>query len=151
MNTWLVFHDVPGQRWWGKYLKPGFQHVSVLQLITGTWVLIRPMYARTLVEALPYTEGDLPHTVHPDATFLPIQINETERLRALVGLHTCVGFAKAIMGIRAPLILTPYQLFKHCTHGYTGIIPSAGIKHSGSVDQSQTDESRQSAGHSESH
>lgn len=118
MKAWLVFHDTEG-RWWSRFLRPGFQHVSVIILTGGCWVLLRPMYARTLVEALPYEEGDMPHTVHPEATFFPITINETERLRSLVGLHTCVSFAKSIMGIRKPWIITPHQLYRYSALRYS--------------------------------
>lgn len=131
---WLVFTDANQGRWWARFLEPGFGHVSILILLHGQWTLIRPLYGFTDVVSCPYQEGDIPQTMICDqqALIIPVERDNSEDLRGLVGLQTCVSTAKALMGVRWPWIITPYQLYKRCTTYYAGQNHSTGCPHSGS-------------------
>lgn len=136
MACFLIFTEAREGRWWSRFLRPGFRHVSILTLNDGIWTLIRPLYGWTEVTSLPWQAGDIPsHLFNEPVVAIPFHVEHIERLRGLVGLHSCVGQAKAYMGIRAPWVLTPYQLYKFATTRYAGNIYSAGNIHSGSEDQ----------------
>ena len=135
----LVFSDASQGYWWSRLLKRGFQHVSVLMLSGRTWVLVRPMYAYTDLVACEWREGDAPYMlVDGDPVILAVQPVRADRLRGLVGLQTCVTWAKALMGIRAPWVITPWQLYKHASKHYPVDIPSTGCLHSGSEHRAET-------------
>ncbi|MGQ3046061.1 MAG: hypothetical protein ACT6Q8_13640 [Niveispirillum sp.] len=100
---------------WLRGLKPGFRHVFVALPAPGGWITIDPLSTLLEVEyhKLP-SDTDLAawfrtrgHSVlesplHPP---LPTQWPFTPL--------TCVSVAKRILGIRAPLIVTPWQLYRH--------------------------------------
>ena len=70
----------------------------------GRWV----RFSRTCesVELYADTEIDIGDTILVKAQVRPCKRN-------LLMLNTCVGFAKQVIGVNNPLILTPYQLYKH--------------------------------------
>lgn len=132
MACFLIFTESQ-PRWWARYLKPGFRHVSILTLNDGIWTLTRPLYGWTETVSCPYREGDIPQTmIDGECLVVPFHVKHCDRLRSLIGLHTCVTTAKAYMGIRAPWIITPWQLYKYASRRYAGIIHSTGDTHSGS-------------------
>lgn len=147
MIAWLAFMNPTEPRWWAKYLRDGFRHVEILYLLEGQWILVRPLYGLTYLEACPWEQGDIPQHLFEDALIIPVEINPRERLRSLLGLHTCVSTIKAHLGIRAPHVITPWQLYKYCSARYAVIASSTGHPHSGSVDLAQAHPERGATGH----
>lgn len=100
---------------WLRWLRPGFRHVFVALPAPGGWITIDPLSTVLEVEYHPLppdtdlaawfrTRGHrvLESRLHPP---LPTQWPFTPL--------TCVSVAKRILGIRAPLVLTPWQLYRH--------------------------------------
>ncbi|MBJ7414764.1 MAG: hypothetical protein JHC88_04745 [Niveispirillum sp.] len=100
---------------WLRGLKPGFRHVFVALPAPGGWITIDPLSTLLEVEYHPLPPDTdlaawfrmrghhvLESPLHPP---LPTQWPFTPL--------TCVSVAKRILGIRAPLILTPWQLYRH--------------------------------------
>ena len=117
VDVWLVFRNLPAaskhSRLW-KILMPGFEHVEVWKEVRALWVRIEPCleYVGTEIHEQPPWELVLPE-LRP--TFLRVQRSVRMghwREPWHIGPITCVELTKAIIGIRAPFIRTPWQLYK---------------------------------------
>jgi hypothetical protein len=117
----LIFHSVPERRgFFWRFLKPGFQHVQAwMKFADDLWIQVDGC-----LEALFVKPYDLPpwaltnNTEKYKPTFLPLQRRITlgkVREPFHFGPVTCVDLTKALLGIRAPLVRTPWQLYKHLT------------------------------------
>lgn len=117
VDVWLVFRDLPDWRtrsplW--RLLKPGFQHVEAWRHDDGIWIRIEPCFEFLTTEAhvVPPWEF-LPASVHP--TFLQVKRwvpQHALREPFFFGPWTCVEIVKAVIGLRAPFVRTPWQLYK---------------------------------------
>jgi hypothetical protein len=95
-------------------LRPGFQHVEVWRLDRGVWVRYDPcLEVVTLRAEMEPPWRSIDKNLAP--TFLRVQrLVQTHRTRVHfhVGPLTCVDGAKSLLGMWAPLIYTPYQLYR---------------------------------------
>lgn len=100
---------------WLRWLRPGFRHVFVALPAPGGWITVDPLSTLLEVEYHPLppdtdlaawfrTRGHrvLESPIHPP---LPTQWPFAPL--------TCVSVAKRLLGIRAPLVVTPWQLYRH--------------------------------------
>jgi hypothetical protein len=114
---YVVFTD-GRPHWWNRFLKPGFSHTYVLIWDGACWLLVDPSLSHCRVTILDQFEP-IPPTEWlrvPGATVLEARPEVVEgRLRHpwILGLLTCVEGVKAVLGIRRPCILTPWQLAKY--------------------------------------
>lgn len=95
--------------WWTAGLEEGFAHVEVWRRIEpGFYHVIQPFcdyIALGVVEAEPYQlGGDYQEVTARRRMGRPI---------FPVGLKTCVSLVKAVLAVHAPLVITPYQLYKY--------------------------------------
>jgi hypothetical protein len=115
---YVVFTDAGRPQWWDRWLMPGFQHVYVLVWDGACWLLVDPQLSHVRVTILDQFEPE-PPTVWlrvPGATIIEARPEVVEgRVRHpwIFGLLTCVEGVKAVLGIRRPWILTPWQLARH--------------------------------------
>lgn len=102
-DAYVVFSNDSGH-WWSRFLHPTIRHCHIVVPDRGRWV----RFSRTCesVELYADTEIDIGDTILVKAQVRPCKRN-------LLMLNTCVGFAKQVIGVNNPLILTPYQLYKH--------------------------------------
>lgn len=114
---------------WLRGLRPGFRHCFVTLRDGATWLCCDPLKDRIELAILPVTPWfDLPrfyakrgHTVllgstKPDLPRRPLAIAPL----------TCVTIAKRLLGVRAPWVLTPWQLcqlLQDRTHGFVSVGP----------------------------
>lgn len=116
-DWYLVFRDLPDWRsrsplW--RMLRRGFQHVELWRWDRGIWIRIDPCFE--LIEAHAHEtppEKFVDPSLNP--TVLRVQrMVPKGKLREpfFVGPMTCVELAKAFIGVRAPFVRTPYQLYK---------------------------------------
>lgn len=104
--------DLPWLRW----LRPGFRHVFAALPVTGGWITLDPLSTRLELAFHPLpADSDLAgwfrrhgHIVlstatRPPATAIPVPL----------ALLTCVGMVKRLLGLHAPFVLTPWQLYRH--------------------------------------
>jgi hypothetical protein len=120
-RTWyLVYHHREPYRWWTNFLEPGFRHVELTRpLYYGPgvndvgWLNVLPTFEMLDIEL---SGNPTPPWVRcPDST-----VQKVTGARLLTTLHTpidlgpvtCVSIAKAMLGIRAFWVKTPYQLYK---------------------------------------
>jgi hypothetical protein len=116
-DWYLVFRnlapDAKRSRLWG-LLKDGFQHVEVWRCDRGIWLQVDPCFEVIEVHAHEAAPWDLfPASVKP--TIVRVRrIVRKGRMRKpfAFGPCTCVELTKALLGMRAPFVRTPYQLYK---------------------------------------
>jgi hypothetical protein len=100
---------------WLRILRPGFRHCFVALRDGTTWLTCDALKDRLELSVLPLTsEFDLAgfyaeqgHTVLLGTT----RPNLPRRPFAVAPL-TCVTIAKRLLGVRAPRVVTPWQLFR---------------------------------------
>lgn len=112
----VMFHDVPHRAgWFWKLLKPGFGHVQTWVLTLQGWVQIDGCLEVLCVNTYERAPWELAKAEY-NPTFVGVQRSvESGRIREPfhIGPITCVDLAKAALGIRAPLVRTPYQLYRY--------------------------------------
>ena len=95
-------------------LRPGFGHCWAVQEYRGIWQVLNPSRAYWQVLAFDKLEASLDDIV---GTALTVYVErevciEHVRVPWLFGPVTCVEAVKAAIGLRAPWIITPYQLWR---------------------------------------
>jgi len=109
----LVFEDSDHQvlQW---ALKPGFGHCWAVQEYRGIWQVFNPSRAYWQVMAFDKLEAGIEEiTGGARSVYIERMVDiETIRVPWLTGMVTCVEACKAIIGLRAPWIITPYQLWR---------------------------------------
>lgn len=109
----LVFSGRTGVPWL-RWLRPGFRHCFVALDDGAAWLTVDPLLHRLEVRAsgLP-SAFDLAREYRKlDLAVLEIVPAAVPLRRAPLGLFTCVETAKRLLGIRAPWVLTPWQLYR---------------------------------------
>ncbi len=103
--------------WWLRWLRPGFRHCFAAVDDGARWLTVDPLLHRLEVRAC-----DLPSTLdlaaeyrRMDLVVLEITPPEIALRAAPVGIFTCVETVKRLLGLRAPRVLTPWQLFRFLT------------------------------------
>lgn len=115
VDVWLIFYEHPPERrlsrFW-KLLEPGFSHVEAWREDRGAWVRVDPCLEFMNVEV----HLGPPWELMPNARFVHVvRLVPLRKLREpfMVGPITCVELSKALIGIRAPLIRTPFALYNY--------------------------------------
>lgn len=100
---------------WLRWLKPGFRHVFVALPVAGGWITLDPLSTRLEVAFHP-----LPADTDLAAWFrarghcvLAVPVLPPLPAQAMLAPFTCVTVAKRVLGVRAPLVQTPWQLYRH--------------------------------------
>ena len=112
-QIYVLFTGKTELRWLG-WLKPGFRHCLAIIDDGQGWMLIDPLAGHLTIERLAVPAGwDLPgwyqsigYTVLPAPSQRPAK-------QAPPGPMTCVEAIKRLIGLHKPLIITPYQLYRH--------------------------------------
>lgn len=107
----VVFTD-SRRVWWLRMLKPGFRHCLVVLESTETLVVLDPLLQGVEVRLLPARGlGELVARLKADgATVLACRPGRPPPRLAPVRPFTCVELVKRTLGMRAPWVLTPWQL-----------------------------------------
>lgn len=111
----------PYGTWVQRFLKPGFKHVELARPIycgpglrDVVWLLLLPSVE--MMEVRLCTDSRAPWERCPGATVQKVtSVRKFWRIRSwfFVGPVSCVEIAKLALGIGAPWIRTPYQLFRY--------------------------------------
>jgi hypothetical protein len=111
MKAIVVFHD-HGRHWLNRLLKPGFRHCFVAVQSGGYWIEIDARDGLPMVKVQCAADYDLAG-FYRDNGFSVIEACQSARPPVgPVSAANCAGMVKAILGLRAPLALTPYQLYR---------------------------------------
>ncbi len=97
--------------WWLRLLRPGFRHCFAVIRQGPFWVVIDPMSHHTLVRVESCPEL-MEFYVSRGITVVATRLRPPPRRPAPWRPHTCVEVVKRLLGLRAPWVLTPWQLHK---------------------------------------
>lgn len=114
MRAIVVFHG-RGQGRWARLLAPGFRHcfVCVLDEVRGIWIRIDGQAGIPSFRAEAAECFDLAGFYRATGFTVVDCDSHTPRVpRTALMLGTCVGAAKRVLGLRAPFVLTPKQLYR---------------------------------------
>lgn len=96
-------------------LKPGFRHVSIVAHAAPYWVLVDPAMRGFEVKVMADASVDLA-ALYRDSGVTVVDADIAPALAVWpLALANCVGAVKVMLGINAPWIVTPHQLYKHLT------------------------------------
>lgn len=93
------------------WLKEGFSHVAVIVETTRGWVLIDPGIGTPDIRAIDSSDVVQACKSH-GWTVCETETRYIEATSPFM-LNNCVGVVKKILGIRAPFVWTPYQLYRY--------------------------------------
>jgi len=99
---------------WLRVLRPGFRHCFVLVRAGARWAVVDPMSHYTL--ALPLGDYPLRPLVRAlravGLTILLVRPRVPAAVPQAWRPYTCVEAVKRVLGLHAPWVLTPWQLFR---------------------------------------
>lgn len=114
MKALVVFYD-PDETRLQWLLKPGFRHVFCVLDDGEHWVIFDARDGRPYVKALRESAFNLTEFYNEQGYTVVETEMGTKPLTAPLAIANCVGLVKCMCAIKAPFVLTPYQLFRHLT------------------------------------
>lgn len=126
-----IFHDY-GNHWADRWLKPGFRHVFVCVAAKGAdeerrWVRVDAMDGLPQVDIVSDTKYDLASFYRAQGyTVVNVRRHYTMPISPLVCAN-CVGMAKVMLGIRAPWVVSPWQLYRFLTRSAWWTLPGGSV------------------------
>lgn len=102
---------------WLRPLRRGFRHCFVTVARDDVWIVCNPLSHYTDLDvALGVTTGELAAWYrHQDFSVVETTTCVPPRRCAPIRPYTCVEAAKRVLGLHAPCVLTPWQLYRHLT------------------------------------
>lgn len=101
---------------WLRVLRPGFRHCFALLHDGRQWISYDPLASHTELMTHNLPPGfDLPGWLQSRGlTVVPAPMNRIRKAAPLMPF-TCVEAVKRVLGVRARLVLTPWQLYRFLT------------------------------------
>ena len=113
MDALVVFHD-HGYGRLRRFLRWGFRHVFIVVLREGYWIALDGRAGLPELRVVAGADFDLAGHYRRQHGFTVLPVRAPRLMpRSPVMLGTCVGAVKRVLGLRAPWIVTPYQLYRH--------------------------------------
>lgn len=111
MEALACFHN-HGNHILARFLKPGFRHVFVALQSGKYWIRIDALVGRPVIEVVCSADYDLA-TFYRQEGFTVVETRQGAKLAAWpLAVVSCVGIVKAVLCLNAPLVVTPYQLYR---------------------------------------
>lgn len=111
-KAWVVFSGQADLKWL-RLLKSGYRHCYVLINDGEHWVSIDPLSGHTEVTVHDLApDFDLPAWLQARGMITIAAPITPQAKQAPPGLCSCVESVKRILGLHAPFILTPWQLYQ---------------------------------------
>jgi hypothetical protein len=104
---------------WAKLLRPGFRHCFAIVGRNGQWVIFDPMsnYTNLGILSGPSIDDVASWYRQFGLTVIKTVVQRGESPSAEWRPFTCVEAVKRVLGIRAPWVMTPWQLYRHLGRG----------------------------------
>lgn len=97
-------------------LRPGFRHCFAALRLGGEWVACDPLKDRIQLARIP-RPADFDLAAFYARQGHRVLVGRTARQPScghyIPSLLTCVAIVKRLLGIRAPAVITPWQLYRH--------------------------------------
>lgn len=112
MRCWVIFTNKV-DHWLARLLKKGFRHCLILVQTEREWYYIDLASNYLDIQVLPIPQS-FPYAdwLQNESELILVESDRTYEGQIALGLYTCVTMVKQFLGIRSPLTLTPYQLYK---------------------------------------
>jgi len=111
----VVFADET-RLFWLRLLRPGFRHCFAVVPDGGRWIAVEALSAGFVVAILPVPAGFDVAGWYRSRGFVVVPARRRPPGRSVwPGPFTCVALVKRVLGLRAPGVLTPWQLFRRLT------------------------------------
>lgn len=97
-------------------LRPGFRHCFAALWLGGEWVVCDPLKDRIQLALIPRpADFDLAafYAGQGHRVLVGRTARQPSRGRCVPSPLTCVAIVKRLLGIRAPTVITPWQLYRH--------------------------------------
>lgn len=107
----VVFHD-HGSHWLSWVLKPGFRHVFAVVDSGEHWIMVDPRDGVPIIEAVADASFDLAAFYREEGYAVLDVVPPGQGPWGPFFISNCVGAVKAVLGLRAPFVFTPYQLYR---------------------------------------
>lgn len=115
MNDAVVVFSGEGNHPLAPLLRPGFRHCFVTVRDGGVWTLVDPANGMPRLRLLGL-EGFDPAGFYRDMGLTAVETTRADRPPCWpLTVTNCVGMVKAVIGLRAPLVVTPYALYRRLT------------------------------------
>lgn len=114
MKALAIFHD-HGSAAICRFLKPGFRHCFVCLAADDAWILFDPRAGVPVLEIVADVDFDLAGFYQSRGFTVVETIRRNTEGGFPLMVATCVGVAKRMLGIRSPLVQTPWRLYRHLT------------------------------------
>jgi len=103
---------------WAKLLRPGFRHCFAIVGRNEQWVIFDPMsnYTNLGIFSGPVIDEVAEWYRQFGLTVIKTVVRREGSPAAEWRPFTCVEAVKRVLGIRAPWVLTPWQLYRHIEH-----------------------------------
>ena len=114
MKAIVVFHG-EGSGFWPAFLgRDGFRHCYVVVPSGDYWILLDGTAGMPRLEVIGGTKDSAAASCRREGlTIVEFEIRPRGLLVWPWMLQNCVGATKAVLGIRAPWVWTPWQLYRH--------------------------------------
>lgn len=116
MNDAVVVFSGVGEHPLAPLLKPGFRHCFVVVRDgKGPWILVDPAVGVPRLSVIGLEDFDVA-AFYRDTGMTVVETRRADVPHCLpLTISNCVGIVKAVIGLRAPLVLTPYALYRRLT------------------------------------
>lgn len=109
-----MFQDSKDKRWWNFFTRKGFEHVDLFILNNDIMTCISPSYDRLNIYSTSVFKDLKDKSLYDNISLYEVKNFNPRQLKLKVFmLGTCVGICKKFLGIKKPLLYTPYQLYKY--------------------------------------
>ena len=100
---------------WLKTLRAGFRHCFVVVFQGNSAIVCDPLSNRMILGAVQPASPAIVAQWYRERGFTVVaaEVSEVPRRGALLRPFTCVETVKRVLGISAPFVLTPWQLYRH--------------------------------------
>jgi hypothetical protein len=116
MTRAVVIFTGVGSHPLAKWLKPGFRHCAVaVQDGDSPWILIDPAEGVPNFRIMGAHDFDLAAFYREIGETVVETVVKAEPLQWPLAMANCAGMVKAVLGLRAPLVVTPYALYRRLT------------------------------------
>ena len=107
--AYVVFNKGDNLGWIRRLIHPYISHCYVARPDNGSWLITEGGIRGLSSYRITSKDGIMSKS-------LVVKVN-IEKATSYISLTTCVSDVKRVIGLKAPFVFTPYQLYKRLTNG----------------------------------
>lgn len=115
VKWYVIFTRTDTRHWVYRFISPRFQHCYAVQRSKGGQFWIKMDCNKAVLQIDLVLVDDYPEIAcfcEEGDIIVPVTAVIKDRFRGSLCWFTCVEVVKAALGIKAPLVITPFQLYK---------------------------------------